>query len=121
MNNSKIKGSNAESMACKWLESNGFSIIKCNFFAKFGEIDIIALKNKILYFIEVKSSFKNNEPIYAITPKKLEKIYKSIDVFFNSLDSSELENKENLAKLNFCVCAILVKNKQIEFLENISL
>ena len=77
----RVMGKVGEDKACAWLESKGFRILARNCSTRFGEIDIIALKNDVLHFIEVKSfSSSSLSPRYAITPKKLEKIYASIDV-----------------------------------------
>ena len=48
-------GEFGESIAVKYLIKQGFSILDRNYTKKWGEIDIVAEKNKILYFIEVKS------------------------------------------------------------------
>ena len=105
----RIKGNIAEEKAANFLKEKGFKIVKRNFYTKFGEIDIIAFKNGVFHFVEVKSG-KNFEPIYNITPTKLKRIIKSAYVFLQ---------KE---KINspFCIDAIIVKEK-IEFIENITL
>ena len=46
-------------MAAKWLKDRGYKIIDKNNSTKFGELDIIASKNDILIFVEVK--FKQTE------------------------------------------------------------
>ena len=48
-------GKVGECIAVKFLENKGFEIIEQNYRKKYGEIDIIAQKGKILHFIEVKS------------------------------------------------------------------
>lgn len=53
--NTKITGNEGEVRAAKYLESNGFEIIDRNWRTKGGEIDIIAVKNDILAFVEVKA------------------------------------------------------------------
>lgn len=86
------KGLEAENLACKWLENNGFTILLRNFYAKMGEIDIIATRAGVLHFIEVKSA-KSTNPAYNITPAKLSKIQKSIEVFFSyALDSAYMQD-----------------------------
>jgi len=107
---SRIVGNLAEEKACKYLKSLGYEIKERNFYSKFGEIDIIALKDRILHFVEVKSG-KNFEPIYAITPKKLDKIIKTINYYI-------LKKRVNL---EFVVDAVIIKNGDIEFLENITI
>ena len=107
---SRKKGDLAEDRACEFLIKNGFRIVDRNFYSKFGEIDIIAIKNSILHFVEVKSG-KNFEPIYAITPKKLQRILKSVDYFLLKRDLD----------LEIQIDAIIIKNGSLEFLENITL
>ena len=74
--NTKTKGLLAEEKAVQFLKQKNFKIVHRNFYTKFGEIDIIAFKDNIFHFIEVKSG-KNFEPIYNITPNKLKRIIKS--------------------------------------------
>ena len=54
MNTRKI-GDEGENRACEYLLSKGFVIIERNWRTKGGEIDIIAFKNDILVFFEVKT------------------------------------------------------------------
>ena len=102
------KGNIAEEKAVIFLEENGFQIVKRNFYTKFGEIDIIAFKEGIFHFIEVKSG-KNFEPIYNITPAKIKKITKTAYLFM----------KKEKIDSPFCIDAIIVK-ENIEFIENIT-
>lgn len=44
-----------ESIACKLLVKNGFGIVERNFLRPCGEIDIVASRNNISYFVEVKT------------------------------------------------------------------
>lgn len=95
-----------------------------------------------LHFIEVKS-YTKAEPTYAITQKKLSKIYQSIEAYF--LDTSKkiqastkkaksttktdtksstklrraLENID-LDSLPYCVSAVLIRGDKISFLSNVS-
>lgn len=78
-------------------------------FSKFGEIDIIAFKKGVLYFIEVKSG-ENFDPIYAITPSKLKKMIKTIRCYLSQKDPNS----------DFCIDALIVKNGKFELLENIT-
>ena len=104
---SRKVGSIAEDKAVEFLLQNGFRVIERNFYSKFGEIDIIALKNEVLHFIEVKSG--KGEPIYKITPSKISKIQKTIQFYLNK------------TKLDFdyCIDGLIVKDDNIELFENI--
>ena len=53
--NTKIIGNEGEKRAAAYLESKGFSIIERNWRTNRGELDIIAVKNDILVFVEVKT------------------------------------------------------------------
>ncbi len=52
----RISGNLAEDRACSFLEEKGFRIIRRNYAARVGEIDIIAADGEELCFVEVKSS-----------------------------------------------------------------
>jgi len=105
-------GTISEDRAINYLQDNGFKIVDRNFYAKkLGEIDIIALKNNILHFIEVKSTKKDFEPIYNITPSKLRKIINSANFYLK-------QKKLNYA---WCIDALIIKPNKIELIENITL
>ncbi len=108
-NKHKEKGLKAEEEACEFLKSLGFEIIERNFFSKFGEIDIIAFKKGVLHFVEVKSG-ENFDPIYAITPGKLQKIIQTIRCYLSQKDPNS----------DFCIDALIVKKGNFELLENIT-
>lgn len=60
-------GDLGENMACKFLMKHGFEIVEQNYSKKWGEIDIIARKDKKLHFIEVKSVTREN--LKAVSPE----------------------------------------------------
>jgi len=85
-------GELGESLACKYLEGNGYIILDRNYTRKLGEIDIVASKDKTLYFIEVKSVTRENltnrgfenlgfRPEENMHPKKLEKFHRVIETY----------------------------------------
>jgi putative endonuclease len=103
-------GNIGEEKAKLFLIKVGFEIIKSNYHSRYGEIDIIAKKNEVLHFIEVKYSRGNFEPIYNITNKKLQKIIKTVDVYIRDFDN-----------IDFCIDAIIIKGDDISLLENITI
>lgn len=107
--NTKSKGTDAENLAKEFLQNSGFEIVECNYFTRYGEIDIIAQKDSVYHFIEVKSG-KNFEPLQNVTPKKLNRIIDSIHIYLanHSLDVA------------FCVDIVTIRNGEIEFFENVS-
>src|SRR3972149_581950 len=79
-------GSFGEKLALEVLKGNGFRIIERNFRSRLGEIDIVAEKDKALYFVEVKTrwSLKYGRAVEAVTPKKVAK-FKKIGQFYAKL------------------------------------
>lgn len=63
----------AEEAVSKHLTANGFEILDKNWRTKLCEIDIIAKKNSVIYFTEVKyrSNEKQGDGLEYITPQKL--------------------------------------------------
>lgn len=69
-------GSQGEQLAAQWLERSGFSIVERNYRSRWCEIDIIAAKAGVVYFVEVKFR-KNNlygDGFEYITSKKLQQM-----------------------------------------------
>lgn len=65
-------GKYAENMVADYLKSQGYKILSQNWKNRWCEIDIIALKKKVIYFVEVKYRKSSNwgDGLDAITPKK---------------------------------------------------
>ena len=55
MGNNKITGNEGENRAVQYLLENGYKILFRNWRLNIGEIDIIALKEEALVFVEVKT------------------------------------------------------------------
>ena len=68
-------GQRGEDAACNYLKSKGYEIIYRNWKTADGEIDIVALEDDILVFIEVKtrSNLNCGLPEDAVGPKKRKK------------------------------------------------
>ena len=77
---SKKLGDIAEDKACRYLIQHGYEVVDRNYHSRVGEIDIVAKKGGHYHFFEVKSN-KNYDPLYNITPKKLQKIIKTVNIY----------------------------------------
>ena len=53
--NNRALGKAGEELAASLLKLNGYRILKRNYYCRYGEIDIIAVKNGIVVFCEVKT------------------------------------------------------------------
>lgn len=71
MNTTRI-GNQAEAIVCAWLKDKGYRIIDQNWKTRWCEIDIIAVKEGIVTFIEVRHRKSNawGDGIDSITNKK---------------------------------------------------
>lgn len=69
-------GKKGEELAKKYLVSKGYNILGVNYRNSIGEIDIIAMDNNILVFIEVKTrtSLKYGYAYESVNQRKQEKI-----------------------------------------------
>jgi putative endonuclease len=57
-------GKSAEDIAASYLTQQGLKLITRNFHSRFGEIDLIAIQQHILVFIEVR--YRKNERFLAV-------------------------------------------------------
>jgi len=78
-------GALGENMACRFLVKHGFRILDRNYSKKWGEIDIVAEKDKIFRFIEVKSivSYETNRyrPEENVHYQKLKRLSRVIQTY----------------------------------------
>jgi uncharacterized protein (TIGR00252 family) len=89
-------GQGAEERVAKLLEKAGFKILARNWRTKVCEIDIVARKNKIIYFVEVKyrSSLSQGSGFEYITPKKLNQMRFAAEIW---IQQNSWENDYRLA------------------------
>jgi len=112
----KIFGAEGESAACAFLENHGFTIISKNFYAgRSGEIDLVAVKEKLLVFAEVKarSSEKFGGGIYSITESKKKKLRASAKYYL--LKNPQYNSTEYSSRFDL----IIVKDGKIEWIDDI--
>jgi len=108
---SRAKGNVAEDKACNYLQSLGFTIVERNFYSRFGEVDIIASKSNTLHFIEVKSAQDYDIAVSNITPSKINKLIKTLNIYLK---------KYNI-KSDYSLDALIVTPSGYEFIESITL
>ncbi|OGG58514.1 hypothetical protein A2765_02170 [Candidatus Kaiserbacteria bacterium RIFCSPHIGHO2_01_FULL_56_24] len=86
-------GSTGEEIAAQFLQKKGFRIIARNYRKPWGEIDIIAEKEGVVRFVEVKAisvagdiSRENNDyhPEEQIHPEKLKKVVRTAELYMAS-------------------------------------
>ena len=74
--NTRALGGLGEKAAVMHLKKKHYRIVETNYFCRYGEIDIVAKKDGVLVFVEVKSRAGTvfGAPSEAVTPKKRQKI-----------------------------------------------
>jgi len=109
----KNKGFEYEKIARKYLLDKGYEIIKENFISRFGEIDIIASKNGMLHFVEVKGrkNTSHGYPRESVTLDKQKRIIKTAGYYFMLRGSDDVP-------CQFDVIEIIIENKEINHIEN---
>lgn len=108
----KLFGDRSENLATQFLEQEGFLILERNYFArKLGEIDIVAQYDNVLHFIEVKSGRAEFDPVYNITPAKLRKV----------INSAQYYLKVKKLDMAFSIDALIIRDDEVEFIENVTL
>lgn len=90
-NHKKQSGVHGENLVVQYLKRQDFTILARNYRKRYGEIDIIAQKNDLLAFIEVK--WRKNpavDPAQVITYSKQQKIIKVAKVFLSTHNDTDL-------------------------------
>jgi putative endonuclease len=122
----RLIGDIGEDCAVNYLKGKGFIIIERNYLRKWGEIDIVAQKQHILYFIEVKTralNFYINGPEWYrpednLHQRKLSRLKRAIQTYLLEHNKSIEEEWE------FSAITVILKRKsrelyKIEHLENL--
>lgn len=112
MNDTRRIGTDGENQACEYLLSKDYRILQRNYRIRAAEIDIIAEKDSVLCFIEVKKR-KNTYfgfPSESVKLKKQKKIVLAANFYL-------LQNEEKYADHDIRFDIIGISDKGIEHFE----
>lgn len=113
-------GATGESLATKYLENKGFSVIDRNYRKKWGELDIIVQKDECLHFVEVKTvsrrsfggkfeqEINNYRPEDNMHPWKLKRLQRAIQTYL----LEKYRSKEPLWQFDL-ICVFLDQEKRV--------
>lgn len=102
-------GKKGEAMARQRYEKAGYHVLEMNYRTRMGEIDLIAEKNQVYVFCEVKArSAGPYEPKEAVTPAKQRRIMLAAQHYV----ASRLGREVNM---RFDVAEIIVQGDQMLF------
>lgn len=113
----QMLGKWGEDCAAEYLKRHGYNIISRNMRTPEGEIDLIAQKDKLLIFVEVKtrSNSLSGYPEEAITEEKLEHMNNSAEWYLqehpDKAENWRIDVISVIGKLN-------CQNPQIEWFED---
>lgn len=107
-------GNIGEETACKFLVKQSYQIILRNYWKKWGEIDIVAKKDRIIHFVEVKTvsrdlAFVLNKDFVSCETEK--------GVKYETLDSYRPEDNIHpwkLKRLSRAIQTYLIENNMSE-------
>jgi putative endonuclease len=76
-------GKEGEDLAVAWFTERGYQVLYTNWRYSYHEIDLIAMHNNVLHFIEVKSrsSYSYGFPEEKVTRGKILRLFKAADEF----------------------------------------
>lgn len=82
------RGEHAEKTALRYLKKQGLSIVRSNYYSRFGEIDLIAYDNETIVFVEVRSRAQGAQVSAeeSITHTKIQKIRKTAEHYLMQFD-----------------------------------
>lgn len=110
-------GAAGEKAACKYLKKNGYKVLACNYQCAagkiIGEIDIIAQKDDVVSFVEVKTR-KSEEyglPCEFVTKSKQQRLIKAAYTYIMEHDLNE--------SYSFDVIEVLHNGKKVQTIRHI--
>ncbi len=70
------RGREAEAMAARWLEGQGFEVLARNHATRRGEVDLVCREGETVCFVEVRSRAAGGlaDPVETITPLKARRV-----------------------------------------------
>ncbi|MFZ5976745.1 MAG: YraN family protein [Hydrotalea flava] len=107
MSHQKEIGNLGENLAIRYILENGFQLLYQNWRYKYWEVDIIALKNNTIHFIEVKTRQQSpfGFPEDSIQQPKMDALKKAASAF--------MEQHPQWEQLQFDVIAITLQQQQV--------
>lgn len=110
-------GKIGEEIAARHLREKGYKILEKNWKTKFGELDLIASKNTILVFVEVKLKIGEDfgTPEEMITHHKLQQVQNTAISFLQQ--NPKIEKQHSGYRID-AVCIVLDSNREVERIDH---
>ncbi len=121
----KVTGDMGEESACGYLKSRGYKIAARNYSCESGEIDIVAEKDSVIVFAEVKTRAQNavSTPASAVDRKKRERIIKTAHEYITNehislqprFDVIEVVTEKGGGRINHIENAFIAEGEYVFF------
>ena len=105
-----------ELFAVRYLRDNGYKILTSNYVCRFGEIDIVAMKDNIISFVEVKTRNEKTKirPMEAVDAGKRSRL--------ESAAKSFMGRTKIISRTRFDVCEVYLDDSDsfvsLNYIEN---
>ncbi len=115
----KNVGDLGEELACKYLQSHGYKILKKNYRIRGGEIDIVAQDKEYLVFVEVKTRYSHEFglPVESMTPWKIQYLLKTAKFYLQEINWEDKPYRLDFVGVDF---AEDKNNPKVELIKNIT-
>lgn len=115
MGNNREKGIVGENIAVEYLREKDYKIVERNYRTKVGEIDIVAMKDNMLIFVEVKSRSNINfgYPYEAVSKRKFDKIMRASLIYMKQKGYRGYQMRYDIIEV------FLSNDRKINHIENI--
>lgn len=109
-------GQLGEQITVDYLKSQGFSILACNYKKFYGEIDIIAQKQNILAFVEVKTRKSTIVSMHElISPAKQSKI---VQVAYHFISTQQNLSEQTIYRFDVALIHAQQYTQDITYIPN---
>ena len=109
-------GVSGEAAAGQFLQQHGYMILAQNWRTRAGEIDLVAERDGMLVFVEVKArtSHRFGTPEEAITPAKRRKLIRTAQAFLRSRGQEERAWRIDVVALDLDAAGSVVRLEHYE-------
>lgn len=111
-----VTGKKGEDMVAKFLINEGYTVLKRNYICRFGEIDIIAQKNNVVAFVEVKTRKENSlvKPLEAVDSQKQRRMTLTAEDYITKTHTDNLQPRFDVAEVT-----VTMENKyRLNYIKN---
>lgn len=124
----KARGDFGEALACRYLQERGFEVVARNYMPergiKRGEIDVIACKDGVIHFVEVKTRLVRGAqklvdvPESQITRTKIVALNRTAQAYLRSMHKEDVRHQFDAIAIVFDTVS---RRARVRYLENIFL